>query len=148
MYFVDHKKLARTLDYFKTLLDSYEKAQFETKIEKLALERICHMMIESFLDISNMMIDGFVMRDPGSFQDIVEIMADEKVIPEDEKQAYMELISLRNVLIKEYTELDHALIKEKIDKHLDIYKRYHSRIHMYLKEESVVANTFTNEDLN
>lgn len=31
------------------------------------------------------MIDGFIMRDPGSYEDIIDILVDERVIPKDTK---------------------------------------------------------------
>ena len=32
------------------------------------------------MDVGNLMIDGFIMRDPGSYEDIIDILIDEKVI--------------------------------------------------------------------
>ena len=37
-------------------------------------------VIESIIDVGNTMIDGFIMRDPGGYEDIIDIMEDEKVI--------------------------------------------------------------------
>ncbi|GAA3319942.1 hypothetical protein GCM10020331_028930 [Ectobacillus funiculus] len=31
-----------------------------------------------FLDVGNAIIDGFIMRDPGSYEDIIDILVDEK----------------------------------------------------------------------
>ena len=49
-----------------------------------ALERIVHLLVECILDTGNDMIDGFIMRDPGSYDDIMDILVDEKVVPEGE----------------------------------------------------------------
>ena len=48
--------------------------------EKLALERVNYLLIESIIDVGNSMIDGFIMRDPGSYEDIIDILVDEKVM--------------------------------------------------------------------
>ena len=49
-------------------------------IESLALARLAHVIVESMIDVGNTMIDGFIMRDPGGYEDIIDIMEDEKVI--------------------------------------------------------------------
>ena len=51
---------------------------------KKALERIVHLLVECILDTGNDMIDGFIMRDPGSYDDIMDILVDEKVVPTEE----------------------------------------------------------------
>ena len=35
--------------------------------------------MESMMDVGNLMIDGFIMRDPGSYEDIIDILVDEKL---------------------------------------------------------------------
>lgn len=95
MYFVDRKKIEENLTYMDHLLDLLENELFDSPIEKLGKERIIHILIESVLDVGNMMIDGFIMRDPGSYDDIIDILIDEKVIPVEQELAYKKFISLR-----------------------------------------------------
>ena len=52
------------------------------RFTQLALERMVQISIDSVLDVGNAMIDGFIMRDPGSYEDIIDILLDEKVITE------------------------------------------------------------------
>lgn len=72
MYFVDRDKIERLLLYMDGLVQELDQHQYASFMEKLSLERIVHMTIESMLDVGNMMIDGFIMRDPGSYNDIIE----------------------------------------------------------------------------
>ena len=81
MYFVDRKKLEATLHYMDKLIHILELDRPNSIKEKLCLERAVHVFIESTLDVGNMMIDGFIMRDPGSYHDIIDILLDEKVLP-------------------------------------------------------------------
>lgn len=63
-----------------------EHSSWNTEIEKKALERIVHLLIENVLDVGNAMIDGFIMRDPGSYDDIIDILVDEKVVKKRKKR--------------------------------------------------------------
>ena len=42
------------------------------------------------------MIDGFIMRDPGSYDDIIDILEDEKVIQSEQAIPLKAFISLRS----------------------------------------------------
>ncbi|GGK05320.1 hypothetical protein GCM10007063_29660 [Lentibacillus kapialis] len=145
MYFVDRKRIEETLQFMDELLKEIGKHSFNTFADKLYLERTVHMVIESTLDVGNMMIDGFIMRDPGSFDDIIDILVDEKVIPEHEEVAYKAIIQLRKMVVKDYLQIDHQLLADALRKHIDTLKRFSSHIRHYLDHELGVANAFTNE---
>ena len=82
MYFVNRSEIEQILDYYNEVLEVLDKQpQYSNKlIDRLALERSIHVLIEVILDVGNKMIDGFIMRDPGSYYDIIDILIDEKVI--------------------------------------------------------------------
>ena len=44
------------------------------------------------------MIDGFIMRDPGSYEDIIDILDDEKVITTEMSEGFKKIVSLRKNL--------------------------------------------------
>lgn len=104
------------------------------------------MTIEAILDVGNLMIDGFIMRDPGSYHDIIDILVDEKVLPEKEGIAYKELIDLRQMLVNEYLSVNHHRIREVFSKHAHTFQQFSSYIQSYLVNELGVANAFSNED--
>ncbi|MDA6082861.1 DUF86 domain-containing protein, partial [Escherichia coli] len=82
--FVDREKIEDTLSYLEQQISLFEEVkEWTSPIEKAALERIAQIMIEAILDTGNTMIDGFIMRDPGSYDDIVDILDDEKVISKE-----------------------------------------------------------------
>ena len=100
MYFVDRKKIEQMLVCLERATSTFqEKKIYETEFEFYALERIAHLMIDSVLD-GNAMIDGFIMRDPGSYEDIIDILMDERVISAEEGQGMKEVILLRKCLRK------------------------------------------------
>ncbi len=145
MYFVNRNKLIQTLDYIDGLLDTLEKQPFETKIENLGLERLAHMLIEAIIDVGNMMIDGFIMRDPGSYEDIIDILVDEKVIPQQDEDEYKAVIRLRDQLVRGYLNIDHKHIHEVLTKHQTKLNNFSSHVHTYLNNELGVVNAFAND---
>ncbi|WP_017186763.1 type VII toxin-antitoxin system HepT family RNase toxin [Alkalibacillus haloalkaliphilus] len=135
MYFVDQEKIDETLSYMDELLKNYEHNTFESKQDYLALERMVHMTIESIIDVGNMMIDGFIMRDPGSYEDIIDILVDEKVISQQEEKAYKDVIALRNMIVKEYTHINHTQIVEVMNEHINELKTFSKHVFTYLEKE-------------
>src|SRR5699024_10138513 len=87
MYFVDRSKIQQTLTDINELLTEIKGKQINTLFEKLGFERSVHVIIESILDVGNMIIDGFIMIDSGSYHDIIDIMIDEKTVQTKEKTA-------------------------------------------------------------
>lgn len=81
MYFVDREHIEATLQHLENQLSLFEnEKKWDTDLKKAALERLLQTAIDSILDTGNAMIDGFIMRDPGSYDDIIDILVDEKVI--------------------------------------------------------------------
>lgn len=146
MYFVDRQKIEQTLTYADTILNTFPEQNMTTFVQKLSLERAIHVLIESILDVGNMMIDGFIMRDPGSYDDIIDIMIDESVLPAKDEQAYKQLIQLRSLLVKDYIKIDHSVLEHTFITHkkqLELFSRY---VRAYLDNEINVAHTFTNKN--
>lgn len=145
MYFVDRKKVEATLQFVETLLKEYKTFNVESNKDKLALERLSQLLIESVIDVGNMMIDGFIMRDPGSYEDIIDILEDERVIPDTESVPYKEVIALRKMLVKDYLHINHEVVQQVLNKNYTILEQFTTRIREYLNNEIGVANAFTKE---
>ncbi|WP_430784512.1 DUF86 domain-containing protein [Virgibacillus flavescens] len=145
MYFIDRSKIEETLTYMEGLLQELGKQSFETFRDKLSLERITQMIIESVLDVGNMMIDGFIMRDPGSYEDIIDILVDERVLPSDESERYKSVIKLRTMLVKEYLTIDHEQIRTTMAENKATLNLFSKRIRTYLDNELGVANAFSGQ---
>lgn len=143
MYFIDRNEIEKTLVYIEGLVTQMENNSFHSYIEQLSLERIVHMTIEAMLDVGNMMIDGFIMRDPGSFTDIIDILVDEKVLPQTESDNYKAIINLRKMLVKDYLNIDHSFILQVINENKDALTMFGQKVRDYLDKETGVATTFT-----
>lgn len=146
MYFVNRSEIEETITHIDEQLAIVEAAKsFSTDLEKLGLERIVHIIIESMLDVGNMMIDGFIMRDPGSYHDIIDILVDEKVIEPEEEDSYKAVIDLRQMLVQDYLNIDHDHVEQTLISNKAVLKEFSTRIRTYLTNELGVANAFSNE---
>lgn len=146
MYFVNRSEIEQMLILMDTLLEEVKVAKsFSTNMEKLALERIIHLVIELIMDVGNKMIDGFIMRDPGSYHDIIDILIDELVIPENEEKAYKAIIDLRQNIVQNYLEIDHKNLAAVLAENVAILTQFSHHIITYLDNELGVANAFAKE---
>ncbi len=148
MYFIDREKMETILKFMEEqfhLLDHALASLTLTPIEKRGIERIFHVIIESFLDVGNGMIDGFIMRDPGSYEDIVEILVDESVLSEDEKTAYLKLISLRKGLVQNYAVLALEELIEPFNAYAKVWRMFPTKVRNYLMSELGPVSAFKPE---
>lgn len=148
MYFVDRKKVNMTLTYMKDIIQVLEETTEITSsdIGKLALERIAQNVIESILDVGNAMIDGFIMRDPGSYDDIIDILTDEKVILKEMDAPLKEVISLRKALVRDFIGINHNEIAETFIANMNVLKQFPDQVEHYLTHELGPVSAFLPED--
>ncbi|ABS23763.1 DUF86 domain-containing protein [Bacillus cytotoxicus] len=146
MYFVDRKKIEKMLTCLEQVVDTFqEKKIYETNFEYYALERMSHLIIDCILDVGNAMIDGFIMRDPGSYEDIIDILMDEKVISGAEGEGLKEVILLRKMLMQDYIEMNHEKIYETIQRQIPFVQTYPANIRRYLEKELGPVSAFVAE---
>ncbi|MFS0612064.1 DUF86 domain-containing protein [Lederbergia ruris] len=143
MYFVDREKIEERLQFMEKQLELLKSQQhWETDFEKAALERFAHTIIEAILDTGNAMIDGFIMRDPGSYEDIVDILTDEQVITSAFSRILKDVIGCRKMLVQQYEAVDHNLIIEKIVQQGEQLATFPDAIRNYLVHELGPVSAF------
>lgn len=145
MYFVDREKIEEILLYLEELIDLFSKQkEWSTPIERAALERLVQMMLEAILDVGNMMIDGFIMRDPGSYDDIIDILVDEKVVTDETGKTLKKLIAYRKVLVQQYTEINHSELETEFAANLKSFTIFAKNVREYLVNELGPVSAFRN----
>ena len=144
MYFVDQKQIRKTLAYMEKLIQLFEKENSwqQSEINKLALERIAHGLIEGIIDVGNSMIDGFIMRDPGSYDDIIDILEDEKVIKPEQADPLKALISLRPMIVRQFVEVETAEVETAILETSNELKQFPKQVRDYLTNELGPVSAF------
>ncbi|MEK3909862.1 DUF86 domain-containing protein [Paenibacillus sp. FSL H7-0331] len=110
MYYVNHEQIDLRLKFIPTLIAACEQLEkvweltpsSERLLLHLAQERILHLSIETITDVGSLLIDAFMMRDASSYEDIIEILRDERVFEADTAAVFRELVQLRKSLAQEY----------------------------------------------
>lgn len=148
MYFVDRKSIAMTLKHMRELIVLIDgnKDWNENEITKLALERVGQNMIESVIDVGNSMIDGFIMRDPGGYDDIIDILTDEKVITPEMDAPLKAVIEMRKELVRHFFSVDHKRLESVLLENLPYLKQFPERVENYLINELGPVSAFLPED--
>ena len=145
MYFVDREHIEATLQYLEKQLALFEmEKQWDSDIRKAALERLLQTAIESILDTGNAMIDGFIMRDPGSYDDIIDILVDEKVIESKNGDRLKKVISYRKMLVQQYIHVDHEQLIAVFVENLNALQQFAPSVRAYLTNELGPVSAFKN----
>jgi uncharacterized protein YutE (UPF0331/DUF86 family) len=144
MYFIDREAIEDKLRYLETQTNLLRNQGEWTGsvIEKLALERIFQTIVDAILDVGNAMIDGFIMRDPGSYEDIIDILLDEKVISTEMEPELKALLPYRKELVQTYTTIHHEKLQKTIYENLNTIQQFPACIRSYIETELGVVTAF------
>ncbi|MGI3315831.1 DUF86 domain-containing protein [Staphylococcus chromogenes] len=138
MYFVNKEKLSRKLTYLKQLTEDYESV----KNNYYAFERVAQMLIESSVDIGNMIIDAFILRDPGNYKDVIDILELEGAISKETKLHLHKTIEVRKQFVHLYDELNMAEVQPLFDEALPYYRQFIEEVVYFLENENVPVTAF------
>ncbi|MCH8647328.1 DUF86 domain-containing protein [Staphylococcus lugdunensis] len=142
MYFVDKEKLTQKLNYLRQLTQDYQ----DHKDNPYAFERIAQMLIEVSVDIGNMIIDAFILRDPGNYKDVIDILALEGVITSETQAAINQTIEVRKQFAHDYITLQHDTLEPLFDDALPYYDNFIYEVSLFLEQESVPVTAFGKGD--
>lgn len=142
MYFVDKEKLTQKLNYLRQLTQDYQ----DHKDNPYAFERIAQMLIEASVDIGNMIIDAFILRDPGNYKDVIDILALEGVITSETQAAINQTIEVRKQFAHDYITLQHDTLEPLFDDALPYYDNFIYEVSLFLEQESVPVTAFEKGD--
>lgn len=148
MYFIDRNQIEHTLTHMEKLLALYEEEQGwkEDLTHSLALARLTHVVIESIIDVGNVMIDGFIMRDPGSYEDIIDIMEDEKVITPEMSEPLKHVIELRTMIVREFIQVDTGKVDTVLSESMEALLQFSVKVRHYLEHELGPVSAFLPAD--
>jgi len=81
------------------------------------------------------LIDGFIMRDPGSYSDVVEILRDEQVITDEQAVILIRVTEFRKHLVNEYTSVPAAEMYALAIDATPALRQFDPRVRAFLKKE-------------
>lgn len=109
MYYVNKEQIERRLHTIPEIITGLQIVADQWDgglILGFAQERALHLAIEVVTDIGSYLIDGFIMRDASSYEDILDITHEEKVFNSTVHVALISLVQLRKPLVQNYYEWD------------------------------------------
>ena len=145
MYFVDRQKIEQYLTCLENNLKLYKvKEEWEDDLSLLALERLTQTFTDCVLDTSNVIIDGFIMRDPGSYEDIIDILLDERVITKEMEEQFKNVLPLRKMVVQEYLSMNHQELVQVLKENIMAFEKFPQVVREYLENELGPISAFKN----
>jgi uncharacterized protein YutE (UPF0331/DUF86 family) len=97
-----------------------------------AAERAMHVAVECSIDAANEIIDALVMREPGSYEDILRVLMEEGVVSRDWFEAYVGVLAFRDKLVRRYTSLSGGEVVEAVRTYAPLFQPYAAALRAYL----------------
>lgn len=142
MYDVNTKRIDQVLAYMSRMLDLLDKlrergaeAVLADEVAVAAMERALHLSIEGIVDVGNALIDGFIMRDPGSYSDIVEILRDEQVVTDEQAAILTRVVEFRKHLVIDYTNVPAEEMFALVNESVDTMRQFDPHVRAFLEKE-------------
>lgn len=138
MYYVNQEQIERRLDAIPEIAAGLRTAAQSWDgglMLGLVQERALHLAIEVVTDVGSYLIDGFIMRDASSYEDIMEINHEEKVFSQEVYTVLLELVQLRKPLVQDYYEWDRHSLHPLTPVLPDVLEQFASSVREYLKNE-------------
>ncbi|TKH42914.1 DUF86 domain-containing protein [Paenibacillus terrae] len=104
-------------------------------LQGLVQERCLHLAIETVTDVGSYIIDGFIMRDASSYEDIIGIIHEEGVLNDTVFNPLLELVALRKPLVQEYFDWDRTSLHPLTPELPELLECFVSSVHDYLNKE-------------
>ena len=123
--YVDELKAAKDISWEKYLSDVRSKA---------FVERYLHLAIEEVLDIANHIVSFHQWREPTGYRDLLLILSEKKIIPEDQLSIFQNMASFRNMLVHRYETIDEVLVFGIFSKHLGDFDLFSTLIMEWIQE--------------
>lgn len=138
LYYVNREQIERRIVALEDVCEALQQVSthWDSSLTSgFVQERALHLAIECVTDIGSYLIDGFIMRDASSYDDIVDIMRDEKVIDQPMGEMLTALVRLRRPLVQEYYDWNRTELHPLSTPLVKVLKEFGQRIHTYLDQE-------------
>lgn len=139
MYYVNQEQIHARLQFVPTITEAMRTLDRGSGNDGLlyyfAQERALHLAIEVITDVGSLLIDGFLMRDASSYEDIVDILRVEGVFSGELAAAYGSLIGERRSLTQHYMELDRSNPRTDLAAIADALEQFPGAVEAFMKKE-------------
>ncbi|MFD0958535.1 DUF86 domain-containing protein [Paenibacillus chungangensis] len=138
MYYVNEEQIKVRLATIPELAAAMQRIAAEWDgdvLQGLAQERALHQAIEIVTDVGSYLIDGFLMRDASSYEDIIAITGAEGVFSSDLAETLTELVRLRKPLVQEYYSWDRGRLHPLTEIMAERLPKFKDAVEAYLAQE-------------
>jgi uncharacterized protein YutE (UPF0331/DUF86 family) len=139
MYYVDRKQIEDRISFIPYIVEASERLcdswDASDPLHVFAQERILHLAIEVITDVGSLLIDGFLMRDASSYEDIINVLIVEKVFSADLEVPLIELVKLRKPLVQEYMNLDRLILQPMTIRLSPLLRTWEASVLLFMKQE-------------
>ncbi|KGE16435.1 DUF86 domain-containing protein [Paenibacillus wynnii] len=139
MYYVNRKQIELILDQIPDINAGLRSATANwdgSTLMGLVQERSLHLAIEVVTDVGSCLIDGFIMRDAGSYEDIISIIHEETVFGDSGIYTKLiELVALRKPLVQDYFEWDRSSLHPLTPDLSEVLEQFALEVRNYLNQE-------------
>lgn len=139
MYYVNRKQIETILAQIPDIttgLRTVSASWDGNTLTGLIQERCLHLAIEVVTDVGSCLIDGFIMRDAGSYEDIISIIHEEKVLGKSEiYERLIELVALRKPLVQDYFAWEREALHPLTPILSEVLEKFAVEVGNYLDQE-------------
>lgn len=139
MYYVNRKQIETILEQIPDINTGLEIAASTwdgSTLLGFVQERSLHLAIEVVTDVGSCLIDGFIMRDAGSYEDIITIIHEEKVFRDSGLfDTLIQLVGLRKPLVQDYYAWERSVLHPLTLELPAALLRFAEEVRAYLEQE-------------
>ena len=131
-------RIAKIREYAK-LLSGLLKTPKEEFVREpayyLQAERLLEVMIQAMIDIGNHLIAGLLLKKPEDYRQIFDILAQNRILPQELLPKARELVGLRNLLVHDYLDVDHERLYEEAKAGLGDFEAFCEAVVRFLRQQ-------------
>ena len=138
MYYVNQEQIAVRLQAIPSINEGLQELASSWQgglLQGMAQERALQLAIETVTDVGSFLIDGFIMREASSYEDIIEITGAEGVFPARMQETLIELVKLRRPLVQEYYNWPRAELHPLTKELPTLLSAFKEAVEQYLQRE-------------
>ncbi|PYI56141.1 DUF86 domain-containing protein [Paenibacillus flagellatus] len=141
MYYVNEEQIGERLAFIPSLAEAADKLSASWReggpdvLLAFAQERLLHLAVELVTDVGSLLIDGFLMRDASSYEDIVDILRVEGVFGDELSEPLQAIVRLRKPLVQEYAKLDRSGLHPLVGKLPDVLASFGESVRAFMAKE-------------
>jgi uncharacterized protein YutE (UPF0331/DUF86 family) len=139
MYYIDRVQIEERIRFIPYIIEACERLRLSwdasNPLDVLAQERALHLAIEVITDVGSLLIDGFLMRDASSYEDIITVLVVEKVFPKELEIPLIQLVKLRKPLVQDYMHFDRLTLHPFIEAIPSLLRDWESSVLLFMKQE-------------